>query len=168
MEAGLVRSTKLLPRPRRRHHLVPVGEGGDDRRTQPARGADDEDPHDAASRASSSSTTDGSSLVKIGVGFSTFAPTLDRAALPARRGGVVAGDDRVGQQPGAVVRVEVLDVVDARHRHVDRPRRRTPATPWLAECGRNGESSVLQSSTHWAATCSTVPSRSRWDSSFIL
>ena len=55
---------------------MPVGQGGDDRRTQPTGRADDEHPHEAASRSRSSSTTDGSSLVKIGVGFSTVAPTV--------------------------------------------------------------------------------------------
>ena len=104
-------------------------------------------------------------LVKIGVGLATGVPTA--TGRDSQRGsGVVAGDDRVAsaRRPAGV---ELLDLVDARHRHelaLAAERRHT----LFAECGRNGESRVLQSSTHWAATWSTVASRSRWDSSFIL
>ncbi len=66
----------VLAGPRGGHDLVPVPQGGDDRRAQAAGRADDQHPHEAASRSRSSSTTDGSSLVKIGVGFSTVAPTV--------------------------------------------------------------------------------------------
>ena len=53
-----------------------VAQRGDDGRAEAARGTDHQHPHDAANRERSSSTTEGSSLVKIGVGFSTVAPTV--------------------------------------------------------------------------------------------
>ena len=73
--------------------------------------AHEPDPALASRRASSSSTTEGSSLVKTGVGLPTGVPGDHRATLPGRSRGVVAGDDRVA---GAAV--EVVDLLDDRHR----------------------------------------------------
>ena len=55
---------------------MPVDQRGDDGRAQPAREAPTTSNSSRGQLGAPSSTTDGSSLVKIGVGFSTAAPTV--------------------------------------------------------------------------------------------
>ena len=105
--------------------------------------------------------------MKTGVGLSTFAPTT------------TGRDSQAGVEVYSPVMTE-YDVWPAplsgsssstcsmRGIGMNSPSPPSTVCTLLAACGRNGDSSVLQSLTHCAATWRTVPRRSRCESSFIL
>ena len=110
-------------------------------------------------RRASSSSTRGSSLVNTGVGFGTGVPATTGCRRPGRGAGVVAGDDRVRRAA-----VEVVDLVDPRHRRDVARRRRAPGRRrWRCAAG-TARAACCSRRPPARITCSTVPSRSRWSS----